>query len=808
MAASETARLLAELTLKDNFTKTIGKAKAETTALGAAMNSTTPRLTSVTRALEGGFGRVGKAVSAGRNALSHFGGAITGLLGPLGIVGLTGASLGLGVAIEHSISKASDMAFAVEKLTGLTGASAESMSGLLVLFEKFGVDADKTSQIVGFTEKTLGKMNDTLTKGGVVTSKLALIQSTYGVKLTDARGRALGFAEVLNKVSDFYNSNASAADKAQLAATVFGRGYAALIPVLKLGSKGIADAEAASKDLGLTLTKDNIQQLKEFRTATREAGEAVGGLQLQIGLAAIPTIKELADAITRFLKNGGRQQLVEFFKQSVDAARGFAGFFGNTVIPTIQGLVGAAKTFIDAIPAPLREILLKGFVADRTIKFLFGFSPIKIVTEFAAGAISRGLGGVLGSFLGRGGSPATPMFVADVTGKGGLGAAAGGATLLGKLGSIITKLGGLALAFGGTQLIGAGVNAGGPTGAALGAGGAAATIGGGALIAGPLGAIAGAIVSVGITLKGIRDNSAAQGNTIADSIKNQIAGGAKLSDLRTSLSAVDQGINDIQANPLNVLLAGDALDQLRAQHDLLVKQIAEQSRTGDAVTAFGKNANAILDRGGRETGGPKTSTIGGAISAAIAVGVNAVRHGFSNMITALKESRSNKAIQAAVKEAIHQVVELKKGSVNATKETAAQLKAALKRTHDPQTEKEIRAALAKVQAKIPGREYAIRQIAKADRLIADGHLTKAEISKVKAIENDLKNRGLPHAAAVIQAKVNEKGNQTTAAVDRTTAAVKAQQVAFTIQNAVSVSLASLLHGQKQYNSWTRTDSRT
>src|SRR5262249_51196808 len=149
-------------------------------------------------------------------------------------------------------------------------------------------------------------LSQTKEKDGKITSKLIDLQNKFGVAFTDARGKVLPFSQVLNNVSDYYNSNATASNKAYLAAQVFGRGYAAIIPVLRLGSKGIKDAEEAASELGLTLTKENVKDLAEFRKATREAGEAIGGLQLQIGLAAIPAVKDLANAIADFLRHGGR----------------------------------------------------------------------------------------------------------------------------------------------------------------------------------------------------------------------------------------------------------------------------------------------------------------------------------------------------------------------------------------------------------------------------------------------------------------------------------------------------------------------
>lgn len=191
-----------------------------------------------------------------------------------------------------------------------------------------------------------------------------------------------------------------------------------------------------------------------------------------------------------------------------------------------------------------------------------------------------------------------------------------------------------------------------------------------------------------------------------------------------------------------------------------------------AAQGSGQLAPTLLDRGGRETG---TADIKGAISGTVRTLVNGlvnlIRPSFANMIKALRDSKGNKAIEAAVKEAVHQVIGLKKGSLDATKQTVAGLKAALKNTHDPALQKEIRAALAKVQAKIPGREYAQRQIDKAQKLINDGKVTRSDLKAIQGIEKDLKNRGLPHAAAAIGAKVDAAKSAQVAATNASKQAI-------------------------------------
>src|SRR5207247_4216565 len=69
-------------------------------------------------------------------------------------------------------SKTSEFALTLERLTALTGESAQSMGELAIVADKFGVDAGRLSQIVGFTEKTLGRLGQTSARSEEHTSEL------------------------------------------------------------------------------------------------------------------------------------------------------------------------------------------------------------------------------------------------------------------------------------------------------------------------------------------------------------------------------------------------------------------------------------------------------------------------------------------------------------------------------------------------------------------------------------------------------------------------------------------------------------
>lgn len=429
-----------------------------------------------------GLGLAERAMGGLGSAASHLKGTIGGLVsGPLGFLGLTAGALGLFGALKSGIDTASNMALSLEKLTNLTGESAQAMSGLLAVTGKFNITSDQLSTIVGFEEKTTGKLAQTYVKtahagksaalqalelkkareqeAGASTkvidkliteqkardavnasmakslppiNKLQALEKQYGVTLTDNKGHALDYSQVLNNVSDYYRSNATAGQKAALASTIFGRGYSVLIPVLQLGAKGFAEAQQAAESLGLTI-KDQSQlgTLMKYQENMRELGDAVGGLQLQLSLALLPALNDVASTLTQFVGTH-RDQIVGFFQGMVQWSRQAAGVVTGELIPGLQGLAKTASDAWNAIPPELRTMIVTALVADRTMKFLFGFDPVTTVGKLIGGQIlgvlASGLGLVASKAVGntalsaitqRGSSPANPMWVQMVGGAGG-----------------------------------------------------------------------------------------------------------------------------------------------------------------------------------------------------------------------------------------------------------------------------------------------------------------------------------------------------------------------------------------------------
>jgi hypothetical protein len=440
MALGETARLLAELDMQDNLTPKANTAIGSVRRLEGAVGqsaATTGRLGRLSAMAAAPMGVLRTNSERLGGAMGHLRGQIGGLLGAAGFFGLAGAGIGVAEALHHSIDAAVELGATSRRLAGLTGGTVEEMSKLSAGLAHFGVEADQQTRIVGMLEKNLGNL---ATGGGAKAEKFA---KDFGFSVLDASGNAKSAQQIIEDFTDFFNDDAiPASTKAAAGAKLFGRSWQDLLPVLGAGKGALHEASEEAATFGETLTTQDAAALAKMRDATRTWHTALAGLETQIGLAIVPVITDLANAATNFLKDpNNRASIVGFFKQGVQFARDFAGFIKDSVLPTIQSLAGGAKQLWDSIPDPLKDLLVKGFVADRTVKFLFGFSLADVGKDVVGGIIR----GIAGNFISRGSSPANPMFVqgTGIGGTGGTGAvgALGGASRLTQAVSVVAIVG-------------------------------------------------------------------------------------------------------------------------------------------------------------------------------------------------------------------------------------------------------------------------------------------------------------------------------------------------------------------------------
>lgn len=385
---AETAELVVELKLKDNLSAGLAKASASVKSVGGA------------------FGSLGAKIK----------GIATG---PLNLVNLAIGKLAyrigseLGQAIKDTFSKTIAFGEAVSKVASITKGTAEATSQLVDTLDYYGIAAEDQTRLVGMAQKNLGLL-------GTNTKLATKFQHDFGFSVLTAGGKVKDFNTILLQSADYFNNKQiPASTKAAALAKIYGRNWQQLIPVFQQGSAKLKAMEGDA----IELSKADLANMNQFKDAQRAWDDAVGDLQIKIGSKLLPTLTRLAQTATKFV-NDNADKIVQFFKDAAAAAEKLGKTITDTVVPIFRGIASAWN----ALPEDLKKFLVAGFVANK----LTGGAVTKVAGGIAGLAV-KGAGNALGGLLGRGATPANPVFVADVGGGigGKLAGAAEGAAGLG-----------------------------------------------------------------------------------------------------------------------------------------------------------------------------------------------------------------------------------------------------------------------------------------------------------------------------------------------------------------------------------------
>lgn len=432
MSIAETANLVADLQLKDHLSQTANNAKRSLSGLNDEVSGTTQRVS--------GLGAASQRVSG---SMGHFQNRVGNVTKNIGILGFGGAVLGVTKFLKDSLGAAASFGESVIKIGALTGESTERVSQFVDAFDKMGVSADKSERILGFLTKTVGNLTDTK-------KEARKVEQDYGFSLLDNQGRVKDSLTIVRDFTSYFeNKQIPAQQKAALGAKLFGRSWTDMIPIFEKGRKGYDEALASA----MKLSDQDIKNMKASRDATREWNDALGDLQVMVGLKLMPAMAELARNAAEWVNDPNNQKsLLGYLDAGIKLGRDLASFLTGTVLPAVQGLASAASSFWNTLPGPLQDLLITGLVADRTIKYLFGFSITGVATDIIGGVVRDGLGAIAGKLgLTRGSSPANPLYVAGAIGGGGAGTGAGGGVvgrtgIAGKLGAAVSILGAVTIA--------------------------------------------------------------------------------------------------------------------------------------------------------------------------------------------------------------------------------------------------------------------------------------------------------------------------------------------------------------------------
>lgn len=340
-----------------------------------------------------------------------------------------GAAIGFGIlaaGLTAFAKKASDSTVdyvkGVNRLSREIGETTEKTSALLYVTKRMGIDAEAASGVFGIFSKRiaeaagnsdearlkqeelrnkikqvkqeLAQTTDEIKLNGDKTGDLRLKMESLnidlsklnleltksdtpfqrlGINLTDVNGKQKTFATVLGEVADKIKGMPNGVEKTALAMELFGRSGKDMLPILNLGSEGIARMEEDAKRLGLTITKDNIKAVKDYSQAQKDLADSQQALNIQVGTKALPLQTAFLQEINKLV--GGLAQQ----KGAVgDVTTGILAYGGP-----VAGAISATAGFAGSVGGALPLMEKMGF----SLALLARMGVVGLVIAAIAGAV-------------------------------------------------------------------------------------------------------------------------------------------------------------------------------------------------------------------------------------------------------------------------------------------------------------------------------------------------------------------------------------------------------------------------------------
>src|SRR4030095_10358216 len=269
-----------------------------------------------------------------------------------------------GVAIVGSMTamakSAADYGGKLLDASKRTGARIQELAKLKFAAEQSGASFDEVSAGVRCRAR-----NAEAAASGVKAQQIAFKE--LGISVTDSSGKLRPLSALLGDVSDRFSRMQDGTEKAAKAQELFGRGGAALIPLLNEGQAGLKAMGDQAERLGLVISEDAAKAGDEFNDTLDQMKSAMQGLSNVIGQAILPSLTAVArqarDAIIAFKdwakEHEGLTKALYATGAALTGAGGVAlGIAGVlALLPKLQvaiaGVAGALSGFTIAIGAAI-----------------------------------------------------------------------------------------------------------------------------------------------------------------------------------------------------------------------------------------------------------------------------------------------------------------------------------------------------------------------------------------------------------------------------------------------------------------------
>lgn len=217
------------------------------------------------------------------------------------ITGLASAA-GFGALIK----KTAEQGDLFDKMSARTGIAVEKLSGL-------SYAADITGTSIDSVERSLKYLSQQMLDVSRGTGESKKTFDALGISVTDTGGNLRITTDVLREVADKLSVMDDETKMAGYAMEIFGsRAGQGLIPMLKLGGRGIDELTKKNKELGGEWTALETGAAAKFNDALTDLKGAAGGLGRAIAMELIPGLTDGAERMAEWIAKNREFLRLEF----------------------------------------------------------------------------------------------------------------------------------------------------------------------------------------------------------------------------------------------------------------------------------------------------------------------------------------------------------------------------------------------------------------------------------------------------------------------------------------------------------------
>ena|GEM_PF-5830517 len=236
-----------------------------------------------------------------------------------GLIGVLGGT----AAFINVINSTKKWSGEVEKLTQMTGMSAESASKMLYTTKAMGVQFGDVASATKDLSKKVSEAKRSIDQASASGKTSTDVFTRYGIKITDTGGKLRDYDTIMKDVTATYQSLNDGMEKNAFSDAVFGGSGEKMREYLNLTSDQLEQYAAKAERAGLVTREGLLKDSKELEQATRELELSLTGLKVQLGAGLVPMLKKTAEYSSSVL--GYIRSLPEPVKDTTMAMAGLTG---------------------------------------------------------------------------------------------------------------------------------------------------------------------------------------------------------------------------------------------------------------------------------------------------------------------------------------------------------------------------------------------------------------------------------------------------------------------------------------------------